>query len=53
VGGAGIPNKKSIKKKNYLKKNPKSKIYYAMWTLRIEVVNGKKIFIIVFSEFIL
>jgi hypothetical protein len=31
----------------------KLKNYYATWTLRIEVVNGKKIFIIVISEFIL
>jgi hypothetical protein len=29
------------------------KIYYAKWTLRIEVVNGKKIFVIVFSDFLL
>jgi hypothetical protein len=47
-----------LKKSNFLskiknfKKVLKFKIYNATWTLRIEVVNGKKIFIIVISEFI-
>jgi hypothetical protein len=40
-----------IKNKKF-QKVLKLKIYYAKWTLRIEVVNGKKIFIIVISEFI-
>jgi hypothetical protein len=26
----------------YFQKNPRSKIYYAKWTLQIELVNGKK-----------
>jgi hypothetical protein len=39
-------------KNNFFLKVLKFKIYYAKWTLRIEVVNGKKIFIIVISEFI-
>jgi hypothetical protein len=37
----------------YFQKILKLKIYYAKWTLRIEVVNGKKIFIIEISELIL
>jgi hypothetical protein len=32
----------NIKKKKKFQKIPKLKIYYAKWTLRIEVVNGKK-----------
>jgi hypothetical protein len=48
-----IADKKSnFLKQIYFQKILKLKIYYAKWTLRIEVVNGKKIFIIVFSEFI-
>jgi hypothetical protein len=39
-------------KKNISQKIPKLKMYYAKRTLRIEVVNGKNIFVIVFSEFI-
>jgi hypothetical protein len=36
----------------FFQKIPKLNFYYAMWTLRIEVVNGKKTFVIVFSVFI-
>jgi hypothetical protein len=36
----------------FFQKVPKLKIYYAKWTLRIDVLNGKKLFVIVFSEFI-
>jgi hypothetical protein len=50
-----IADKKSIFfKQIFFQKFQKLKIYYAKWTLRIEVVYGKKkVFIIVFSEFIL
>jgi hypothetical protein len=40
-------------KSNFFSKNSKIKnLFNAKWTLRIEVVNGKILFIIVFSEFI-
>jgi hypothetical protein len=50
-GQKGHLKKKIIKKKIFLT-FLKLKIYYAKWTLRIEVVNGKNLFIIVISEFI-
>jgi hypothetical protein len=41
--GSKNPDTKSIFFKQFsFQKIPKSKIYYAKWTLRIEVVNGKK-----------
>jgi hypothetical protein len=40
-------------KQFFFQKIPKLKIYHAKWTLQIEVVNAKKIFVIIFSEFIL
>jgi hypothetical protein len=48
-----IADKKRIFfKQFFFQKILKLNIYYAKWTLRIEVVNGNFLFIIVFSEFI-